>query len=89
MIPLNVGSTDMGNVSWVTAAIHPMLAIAPKGISQHSSEFAAAAASETGINGMCDAAKAIAMTVVDLLSDSEKLQKVKEEFKQGQLQENK
>ena len=32
-IPLNVGSTDMGNVSWVTAAIHPMLAIAPKGIS--------------------------------------------------------
>ena len=88
-IPLNVGSTDMGNVSRVTASIHPMLAIAPKTISQHSSEFAAAAASETGINAMCDAAKAIAMTVVDLLSDSEKLQKVKEEFKQGHLQENK
>ena len=88
-IPLNVGSTDMGNVSCVTAAIHPMLAIAPKGISQHSAEFAAAAASETGINGMLDAAKAIAMTVVDLLSQAQILQKVREEFEQGQFQENK
>ena len=88
-IPLNVGSTDMGNVSRVTAAIHPMLAIAPKGISQHSAEFAAAAASETGINGLFDAAKAVAMTVVDLLSNAETMQKVREEFKQGQLQEKK
>ena len=88
-IPLNVGSTDMGNVSCVTAAIHPMLAIAPKGISQHSAEFAAAAASETGINGMLDAAKSIAMTVVDLLSQAQILQKVREEFEQGQFQEKK
>jgi amidohydrolase len=88
-IPLNVGSTDMGNVSWVTAAIHPMLAIAPKGILQHSAEFAAAAASEAGINGLFDAAKAVAMTVVDLLSNAETMQKVREEFKQGQLQEKK
>ena len=88
-IPLNVGSTDMGNVSCVTAAIHPMLAIAPKGISQHSAEFAAAAASETGINDMLDAAKAIAMTVVDLLSRAEILQKVRQEFEQGQFQEKK
>jgi amidohydrolase len=82
-------STDMGNVSWVTAVIHPMVAIAPKGISQHTAEFAAAAASENGINSMLDAAKAVAMTVVDLLSDTEMMQKVREEFKQGQLQEKK
>jgi amidohydrolase len=88
-IPLNVGSTDMGNVSWVTAAIHPMLAIAPKGISQHSAEFAAAAASETGINGLFDAAKAVAMTVVDLLSKAEIMQKVRKEFEQEQFQEKK
>ena len=88
-IPLNVGSTDMGNVSWVTAAIHPMLAIAPKGISQHTAEFAAAAASDAGIHGLFDAAKAVAMTVVDLLSNAETMQKVGEEFKQGQLQEKK
>ena len=88
-VPLNVGSTDMGNVSWVTAAIHPMLAIAPKGISPHSAEFATAAASEAGINGLIDAAKTVAMTVVDLLSNAETMQKVREEFKQGQLQEKK
>ena len=66
-----------------------MLAIAPKGISPHTNEFAAAAASEDGINGMLDAAKAVAMTVVDLLSDAAILQIVREEFKQGQQQENK
>jgi hypothetical protein len=72
----------MGNVSWVTAAIHPMLAIAPERISPHTIEFAAAAASETGISSMYDAAKAVAMTIVDLLSDTETLRKVREEFKQ-------
>jgi amidohydrolase len=89
MIPLHAGSTDMGNVSQITAAIHPMLAIAPKNFSPHTNEFAAAAASEAGIKGMCDAAKAVAMTVVDLLADIQKMQKVREEFKQGQLQEKK
>jgi metal-dependent amidase/aminoacylase/carboxypeptidase family protein len=78
------GSTDMGNVSRLTPAIHPMVAIAPKEISIHSPEFALAAASEDGINGMCDAAKALAMTVVDLLSNPDTLRKVRDEFKQGQ-----
>jgi hypothetical protein len=66
-----------------------MLAIAPKGISQHTVEFAAAAASEAGIKGLIDAAKAVAMTVVDLLSNAETMQKVRDEFKQGQVQEKK
>jgi amidohydrolase len=83
------GSTDMGNVSWVTAAIHPILAIAAEGISSHTAEFAAAAASDQGINSMTDAAKAVAMTVTDLLEDSDLLKKVREEFKQEQIQENK
>jgi hypothetical protein len=86
--PLNTGSTDMGNVSQVTAAIQPLVAIAPKGISVHSPEFATAAGSEVGIDGMCAAAKALAMTVVDLLSNSATLQKVRDEFKQGNEQEN-
>jgi amidohydrolase len=80
-------STDMGNVSRVTAVIHPMVAIAPQGISQHTEAFAAAAASEAGLKGMTDAAKAVAMTVVDLLTETGIMQKVREEFKQGQLQE--
>jgi len=77
---INTGSTDMGNVSQVTAAIQPVVAIAPKSVLSHSPEFAAAAASEDGINGMYDAAKALAMTVFDLLSNPDNLKKVRYEF---------
>ena len=74
------GSTDMGNVSQVVPAIHAMIAIAPRGISIHSPDFARAAVSEAGFKGMVDGATAVAMTVIDLLSTPEKLHQVKEEF---------
>jgi len=75
------GSTDMGNVSQVAPAIHATVAIAPRGTLLHSPEFAAAAASsETAINGLCDAAKALALTVTDLLTSPETLADVKKEF---------
>jgi amidohydrolase len=74
------GSTDMGNVSQLAPSIHPYLAIAPQGNSVHTPEFSVAAASEDGIMGMCDAAKALAMIVVDLLSNPETLRKVRDEF---------
>ncbi|MBI4303735.1 MAG: M20 family metallopeptidase, partial [Chloroflexi bacterium] len=76
------GSTDMGNVSQLVPSIHGYIAIAGDGTLIHSNEFAAAAASEGGINGMLDAAKAIAMTVVDLLASPEKVASAKEEFAQ-------
>jgi amidohydrolase len=80
---VSFGSTDMGNVSHLVPAIHPYVAISPKGIQVHTTEFAAAAASEAAIKGMLDAAKALAMTAVDLLANPKILAKVKEEFKQG------
>ena len=46
----------------------------------HSPQFASAAASEAGIQGLLDAAKALAMTVVDLVANPEIIIKVKEEF---------
>jgi metal-dependent amidase/aminoacylase/carboxypeptidase family protein len=76
------GSTDMGNVSQLVPCIHPIVAIAPVGIVAHSPQFAAAAASEAGIRGLLDAAKALAMTVVDLVANPEVAIKVKEEFQQ-------
>lgn len=78
------GSTDMGNVSQVVPAIHPSVAIASPGISTHSQEFAEAAVSEAGNKGLMDAAKALAMTIVDLLSEPETVTQVKEEFYRGQ-----
>jgi amidohydrolase len=76
------GSTDMGNVSQLVPSIHPHFAIVPKEITTHSPEFAAAAASETGIKGMLDGAKAMAMTVVDLVASPETVSKIKREFRQ-------
>ncbi len=75
-----VGSTDMGNVSQIVPGIHPTIAVAPETVVIHSPEFALAAASEAGIKGMLDAAKALAMTVVDLTASPEAVARVKEEF---------
>ncbi|MBI2934131.1 MAG: M20 family metallopeptidase [Chloroflexi bacterium] len=80
---LGLASTDMGNVSQVVPAIHPCIGIAPPATGEHTPEFARAAASEDGHRGMLDGAKAMAMTVFDLLSNREALARVKEEFLYG------
>jgi len=76
------GSTDMGNVSQLVPSIHPIVAIAPVAEGVHSPEFASAAASEAASRGLLDAAKALAMTVVDLVANPEIIIKIKEEFQQ-------
>ena len=77
-----LGSTDMGNVSQVVPSIHPTIAIAPHEVLLHTPEFAAAAVSEAGHNGLLDAAKAMAMTVVDVLQ-SGMIGKIRQEFGGG------
>lgn len=72
-----VGSSDIGNVSQITAAIHPYLHIGD--VIPHTPEFAVAAASDAGIETMLNAAKALAMTAFDLQS-SQHLQAVRQEF---------
>jgi amidohydrolase len=79
---LAFGSTDMGNVSQLVPAIHPTVAIAPADVIIHSPQFATAAASEAGRLGFLDAAKALAMTVLDLLASPETMTRTKEEFAQ-------
>ncbi len=75
-----LGSSDMGNVSVLVPSIHPMVAITTLDVVAHSPEFAEAAASEAGNRGLLDGAKAIAMTVVDLIAQPETMKKVQEEF---------
>ena len=77
----SMGSTDMGNVSALVPAIHPTVAIAPPDIPIHTPQFRELAASEEGLEGMLDAAKAMAMTVVDVLTDGDLLQRIQEEFR--------
>ena len=78
------GSTDMGNVSHQVPSIHPYVAIALSDILIHSSQFALAAVSDEGIKGLLDAAKAMAMTVVDLLANPKTVTRIKEEFGTGE-----
>jgi amidohydrolase len=77
-------STDVGNVSQLVPSIQPMVAIAPPGAMIHTPRFAKAAATPEALNAMLDAAKAMALTAVDLLSDPGILAGVKKEFLKGQ-----
>jgi len=76
-------SSDVGNVSQLIPAIHPMVAIAPNSVLIHTPEFARAAASEEGFRFLLDAAKAMAMTLVDILAGPETLAVIQEEFRRG------
>ncbi len=79
--PRALGSTDMGNVSHMLPAIHPTIAVAPPGVPIHSEEFREYAASQDGHRALLDAAKALAMTAVDLLAHPHILAQAWEEFR--------
>ncbi|MBU1049515.1 M20 family metallopeptidase [Candidatus Bipolaricaulota bacterium] len=76
-----MGSTDMGDVTQVVPGIHPYVQIAEDNVAGHSREFTEASGSERGAKAMLAAAKAMAMTTVNLLEDSELVSKLWEEFK--------
>jgi amidohydrolase len=75
-----MGSSDIGNVSQVIPAIQPMVQIAPHGTPIHSRAFEAAAVSTLARQGMCQAAKTMAMTAYDLLADPGLVHKARAEF---------
>jgi amidohydrolase len=74
-------STDVGNVSQLVPAVQPMVSIAPPGVMIHTPRFAKAAATPDALDAMLDAAKAMAMTAVDLLAGPDTLKKVRGEFR--------
>jgi metal-dependent amidase/aminoacylase/carboxypeptidase family protein len=74
------GSTDCGNVSQALPTIHPYIRISPDGIPGHSREFAEWAKSPLARAGMVAAAKALAMTALDLLARPDELRRAWEEF---------
>ncbi len=78
-----IGSTDLGDVSHVTASIHPSLSIGSEDLVGHSPEFAEAAASERGQQTMIAAAKALAATAVDVLLRPSLFAAIRAEFEAG------
>lgn len=61
-----VGSTDMGNISYLVPSIHPMIAAAPAGTPIHTADFASHARDAGGDQAVVDGAIALAWTVADL-----------------------
>jgi amidohydrolase len=74
------GSTDAGNVSHALPTIHPYIRISPDGVPGHSRDFAEAAASPLARAGMAAAAKALALTALDLLAAPAAVEAAKAEF---------
>jgi amidohydrolase len=66
-----LGSSDIGNVSGRVPAIHPFVAIMDSGGSDHTPEFAAAAASEPAREVLMAVVEALAGTALDVLGDAD------------------
>jgi len=65
----DLGSSDMGNVSWRLPTIHPTVAICDEGVPGHSIEFRDAAATPRADDVVLVVASAIAQTALDLFAD--------------------
>jgi amidohydrolase len=65
----HAASTDFGNVSHLVPGIHPMIATVPRGTAFHTPGFAEACAGPEAMRAMMDAAKAMAMTAIDVMWD--------------------
>ncbi|KAM6973197.1 peptidase M20 domain-containing protein 2-like [Aplochiton taeniatus] len=88
-VPSNFsGSTDFGNVSFVVPGIHPFFYIGSEALN-HTEEYTVAAGAEKAQFYTLRTAKALAMTVVDVLCSPALLQKVREDFTQAKQEQEK
>lgn len=76
-----LGSTDAGNVSYVVPTIQPYLKIGADTLAPHTTEFCAAAISKEGDKALINASKILALTALTLITDKDKLNAVKDDFK--------
>jgi aminobenzoyl-glutamate utilization protein B len=74
-------STDVGDVSWNVPTIGFSAATWPAGTAAHSWQAAATSGMSIGQQGMVVAAKAIALTAIDLFTDPALVQAAKDDFK--------
>ena len=83
--PPQGGSTDVGDVSWITPTIHLSVATAPSDVPWHAWPVVAASGHPVGQRGMIYAAKAMATTMVDFFRDADLLAAMRAEF-EGQTE---
>lgn len=73
------GSSDVGNVSQVVPTIQPTIAITDREIRGHSAEMVEASKSEKGLDSIALGAKVLALVGLELITDPDQLNKVKED----------
>jgi amidohydrolase len=76
-----MASTDYGDVSQKTPAAGSYIGIAPEGTPGHSIKLADATMTKEGLDALNVGAKALGMTLVELLANPEILEEAKEFFK--------
>jgi metal-dependent amidase/aminoacylase/carboxypeptidase family protein len=75
------GSTDMGDVSYTVPSLHPMFAIpVTEGAGNHTPGFTACAATPQAHEATLRAAKALALTALDLYTNPALREAAREEF---------
>jgi aminobenzoyl-glutamate utilization protein B len=80
---LGGGSTDVAEVSWICPLAQVNTVCAPDGVAWHNWAVVSCSGSSIGHKGMIAAAKVLAASTLDLLTDKELLQKAKEEFRKA------
>ncbi len=76
----SAGSTDVGDVSWLTPTAQISVVTWPSGIPGHSWQVVAAGKSDIAHKGINLAAKVLACTAADLMTDPKLLEKARKEF---------
>ena len=74
------GSSDGGNVSFVCPGFHPCLQVADADTPIHTRGFADQMKTERGHKALSDGAKIIALQIIKIFSDEEKIKAMKSDF---------
>jgi aminobenzoyl-glutamate utilization protein B len=80
---ISTGSTDVGDVSWVTPLSELHAACFATGAAGHSWGVVATGAMSIGHKGMMHAAKIMAVAAMDLYTDPEHLRAARREFEEA------
>ena len=78
--PFSPGSTDVGDVSWLTPTAQFNAVTWPSGCPGHSWQNVSCGRTSVGHKGMLYAAKALAGAAADLMTQPQLLQDAREEF---------
>jgi amidohydrolase len=76
------GSSDVGNVSFRCPSYQPLLKVAEPPISLHTREMAEKVASKGGHKAVQTGASIIALQIIKIFSDTDKIKKIRKEFEE-------